>query len=475
VRAAIRDGSALVLAAFAALSVAPLVALLYRATSRGETLAGPSASLAIGDQYRYLDWVRQASDHVLIAGPGGSHVYFNPVFLISGLLVRAGVGIQLAYQLWLPVAIIVMFIGYRAFVWRRLEPGPARPVALALALMASSPLLPVLDYGGIVNKNGASQLVDVSTHLSSYWQAWGYFPTALALGLMALFLTRVDDEARSPAKLAALGATAALLDPWVGLTLAVLTVAVRRRRSWPWPLAAIVAALVYYAALARVDSGWSLSQLRTSFDPLAWTLPIVFGPLLIGTWLARRDRQQALLWLWLLVSGLLFCVLGAESRLTALEGASLPAAMLVVRGWRRFRLPRWAAVAGVALLLLPGAGYAGATLHDYVNDRYAPWALAPGELQALRAAAHAGGLVLTTEYLAPAAYVLTGHAASSSQTTEDMFAGKLTAAQVGALLAQMKPRVVIEDCGHGRVKLALLGYSARRYGCATLYRLNSGR
>jgi hypothetical protein len=470
-RAGFRDGSAAVLALFAALSVAPLAALLVRATSRGETFTGPGASLAIGDQYRYLDWIRQSSHHLLIAGPGGAHVYFNPVFLISGLLVRAGVGIQLAYQLWLPVAIVVMFIGYRAFVWRSLEPGKARPIALTLALMASSPFLPVLDYGKVVNKNGASQLVNVSTHLSPYWQVWGYFPTAIALGLMALFLARLNDAERArPGSMAALGFTVALLDPWAGLTVAVLTVAVRRR-SLPGPLVATIVPLIYYAALARVDSGWSLSQLRDSFAPLAWTLPIVFGPLLLGAWFARRDRGQSPLWLWLLISALLFCVLGSGARLTALEGASLPAAVLAVRGWHRLQLPAWVAALGVAVLLLPGAGYAGATLHDYVNDRYAPWALAGGELRALRAAAHLPGPVLTTAYLSAAAYPLTGHSAYRSFPKEKMFDGRLSPDRVAALLASLKPPVVISDCIPGRARLSLLGYTERRYGCARLYRL----
>jgi hypothetical protein len=300
---------------------------------------------------------------------------------------------------------------------------------------------------------------------------WGYFPTAIGLGLMALFLARLNDgEHARPGSMAALGFTVALLDPWAGLTLAVLTVAVRRR-SLPVRLIATIVPLIYYAALARVDPGWSLSQLRNSFAPLAWTLPIVFGPLLIGAWFARRDRGQALLWLWLLIGALLFCVLGSDARLTVLEGASLPAAVLAVRGCRGLRMPAWIAALGVAVLVLPGAGYAGATLHDYVNDRYAPWALAGGELRALRAAAHLPEPVLTTAYLSAAAYALTGHVAYWSFPSEKMFDGKLAPDKIAALLAALKPQVVINDCIPGRARLYLLGYTETRYGCAGLYRL----
>jgi hypothetical protein len=173
------------------------------------------------------------------------------------------------------------------------------------------------------------------------------------------------------------------------------------------------------------------------------------------------------------VCALLFCVLGNDARLIALEGASLPAAVLAVRGWRRLRWPAWVAALGIAVLLLPGAGYAGATLHDYVNDRYAPWALGGGELRALRAAAHLPEPLLTTAYLAPASYVLTGHLAYWNYASEMMFEGKLSPAKVYALFADLQPRVVIDDCEPGRVRLSLTGYSERRYGCAILYRRRS--
>jgi hypothetical protein len=52
-----------------------------------------------------------------------------------------------------------------------------------------------------------------------------------------------------------------------------------------------------------------------------------------------------------------------------------------------------------------------------------------------------------------------------------MFDGKLGPDTVAALLASLKPRVVINDCIPGRARLSLLGYTETRYGCARLYRL----
>ncbi len=72
---------------------------------------------------------------------------------------------------------------------------------------------------------------------------------------------------------------------------------------------------------------------------------------------------------------MIYVLLGAGARLTALEGTSLPLAILAVSGWQRLGLHAAASGLAIVLLLLPGAAYAGATFHDYVNDDYAPFTL----------------------------------------------------------------------------------------------------
>ena len=54
------------LAALAALSVAVLAAMLVRVWTKGGLVTGSDGLLVI-DQLQYLNWIRQAGDHVLIA------------------------------------------------------------------------------------------------------------------------------------------------------------------------------------------------------------------------------------------------------------------------------------------------------------------------------------------------------------------------------------------------------------------------
>jgi hypothetical protein len=186
------------------------------------------------------------------------------VFAISGLALLAGVSIQVAYQLWLPVAIVAPFAGYRAIVWRTLPVGRARPAALALALMGASPLIPVFEYGGITNRDQNSQMITWATHLPAYWQAWGYFPVALALALMPIYVLGIRDaligsdrRVAGPAstRLAFTGIAVALLSPQAGLVLAILTaifLAPRSRALAPG-LTGLLAPLASYLVLSLVS------------------------------------------------------------------------------------------------------------------------------------------------------------------------------------------------------------------------------
>src|SRR5947209_1358051 len=161
---------------------ATLVFVLPRSAIHGLHFAGPYAAYFAGDQLRYLAWIREAGLHGLIADPfraGAPHVYLQPLFLISGLLWRAGLSIQLAYLLWTPVALGALIWGYASFT-RRFLNGPDRAAGLALALLFFSPLVPLFDYGRIVNANGAYQLAIAAGHGATYWQAWGFLPTAIA-------------------------------------------------------------------------------------------------------------------------------------------------------------------------------------------------------------------------------------------------------------------------------------------------------
>lgn len=481
---------------FAGVCCFPLALMLHHAAGAGEAYSGVGGGLDLGDQYRYLAWIRDAAGNGLIggvAGPGATaHAYFSPLFLISGLLLLAGVAIQVANQLWLPVAIVAVFAGYRAFVWRMLPPGGGRPAALALALMGSSPLLPLLDYGHITDANQNWGMITLATHLAPYWQASGYFPIALALALVPVYVLGIrnalDGAAPRPAVIAAAGFTVALLSPPAGLMLALLTALFmwRNPRALAVPLVALLVPLIYYLVLSEVSADWSLGGLRNSFTLAStWTFLAVFGPVLVVAAYARprnRDPTDALLWCWLAASALVFAVLRAPDRLWALDGTSVPLAILAVKAWQRRHWP--SSVSGVALLLaiVPGAVYAAHTFRDYLNDDYGPFALKQGEVAALRALPR--GHVLATPYLSAAVPVFGGRSTTSPPllvrvpvlspaALDRLFDGRLNVATARPLVDSSGATAVLSDCRPGRAPLAPVlkprGFTERRFGCAAVW------
>jgi len=253
--------------------------------------------------------------------------------------------------------------------------------------------------------------------------------------------------------------------------------------------AATALPLVYYALLARADPQWSLSGLRISFaiGAMWWPLLAALAPLLlVGLPALRRPRQvsEQILLLWPLAVLAVYVVLGADSRLTALEGVSLPLSILAVRDWRRISVRPAAGIAAVVLAIVPGIVYSAATEHDELGDRSAPYALSRGEQDALDVLGHARGRVLTTPYLAFALPGLTGRMSVidplvgqltwTPARLDALFDGRAAKTQAQALIEQSEITIVISDCLPGRADLTgtlrPLGFQKRRYGCAAVYR-----
>ncbi len=277
--------------------LATLAFVVSYAAAHGLHFEGPYAGLFAGDQLRYLAWIRDAGLHALIADPfrpRAPHLYLQPLFLISGLLWRAGLSLQLSYLVWTPIALLTLIWGYASFTGRFFA-GREWAAALALALLFFSPLVPLFDYGGVVDANGANYLVIAAGHGAPYWQAWGFLPTVIALGLMPGFvLGLVSSDARrgSLAGTAAAGLLVAWLHPWGGLELLLMVAGLamlRWRQSRQvrgaicglvTPGLAVAAPLVYYAVLAGVDPAWSLSDLREGTADPIWPLLVAYLPLL---------------------------------------------------------------------------------------------------------------------------------------------------------------------------------------------------
>src|SRR5437867_3865536 len=141
-RSACRHHAPVVIALVAS-SIGPIIVLVVRARINHGTWTGAFAPFGGDDQLRYLAWIRDAGAHGLIANPFGGdpsgHVYLNPLFLFSGIATRIGASSQLAYVLWLPVAVGALYGGYAAYVRRLVPPGRMATAALVLALFYVTP------------------------------------------------------------------------------------------------------------------------------------------------------------------------------------------------------------------------------------------------------------------------------------------------------------------------------------------------
>ena len=105
-------------------ALAPLAAAVIHVAAHGGVLTGTNGSDYF-DQFQYLAWIRDSGDHLLasnlwVIGPT-PHDYLHPMYVISGLLWRLGLSIQLAYLIWTPIALVVLFIGSAAYTRRLLQ------------------------------------------------------------------------------------------------------------------------------------------------------------------------------------------------------------------------------------------------------------------------------------------------------------------------------------------------------------------
>ena len=104
-----------------------------------------AASAAAQDSMQYLAWATDAAHHGLIANlygfNNGGHVFFHPIWLVTGLLhVDAGVSYPLLLGLWQAAALILLVIVLRRYAQLVLgNDGRARAISLTLALFLVSP------------------------------------------------------------------------------------------------------------------------------------------------------------------------------------------------------------------------------------------------------------------------------------------------------------------------------------------------
>jgi hypothetical protein len=491
----------------------PILFLLLKSRNEDSVWGGAWAPLTPADQYRYLAWIRDAGDHLLISNQFGpespSHIYLQPMFALSGLAWKLGIDLRLAYLLWLPVCLGVLVYGFKAYVARNVEGEWARRSALVIALFYFTPLLPILDYGGVFNRDQNWFSTIAAADLAPYWQAWGYLPTLAALGLMPVYLLGLDailNSSRGSLRMkvsraawsAAAGTGVAWLHPWAGLTLVLVTgglVAWDRfaRRNLPLilPAVATIVPLAYYSVLSRTPD-WELSQLRFTWERPAWAVIFALAPMLPFVAVALRAPgwpvQRRAVVLWPLAAAGAYFLTGRQGP-PALAGATLPLAILCVQGWQRLGLPSAFAGTLVFLAVVPGIAYSAHTFFDYVRVDQVPYVLRPDDLAAVRHAGSPppGGSVVTSPYLGTVVPAYSGRStwvafsglgtesARRAPYVESFLEGRLTRPQARALISVSSARYVLVDCRHrATLSSALAPTWVARFGCATVYRIPPG-
>jgi hypothetical protein len=479
----------------------------------GGDLVG-AEGFVIADQMQYFTWVRQASEHVLIANQfdmrPDSHSFLHPGVLASGGLSALGLSVPLAYLVWKPIGLLVFFWGARSYVHRLVAGIWERRAALVLAIFFIPPAVGAWAlfeesgsarglYDALGGGETSGTLDFIAQQLWPPGQLWGYLLNAVALGVMPLAFLWAE-RAIGEARAGTVGggttalATAGVLvvtwfHPWQGaavvgiLGLAALWHVWAREASvgevvralWV-PVAVTLALLLYFSILTRADAAWAIYEDGNDDLPRwpAWTIAVSLGPLVLPALLAYRGRaadfQERILRLWPVVALMVYLAPVGFFPFHAFTGLAIPLSVLAVRGAAPYlarmqdrRLGAALAVAAVVLLIVPGTvdRLRKARTAVVTNPAYR---LEPGErdaLESLEDDPHAGG-VLAPGDLGQLVPFMTGRETwlgtmswtpdfeARRQAVDDLFAGRSSPAEARRLLRSSGARYLLSGCGEGR-------------------------
>jgi hypothetical protein len=527
---------AVLLAGLAAWALFPLVLLLVHAGQLHARFTGADGLIGAdgvlgADQLQYLAWARDAGAHGGLASDlfsfsQGGHVYLQPLFAISGALWRLGVSLPLAYLLWKAVAIVAL--GLAAVAWaRRFFAGElaARAGVVTISLFLCTPLAALYSWTQWASSSFRFSLYLLGDELLPADKLWGYTASAIGLALVPVALLATERALQpgpglgsttatsrrrgaSPARrrtvavrpliVAALAAlVASWLHPWQGITLGVIYVGlavVRRLRGWAALAVPAMGAglpLLYYALLSHHDAAWRLAGQHEVIARLpAIVLLAGFGPLaLIAACGVRRPDgeliEQALL-LWV---GACFVTYFANDAFAphALQGLSLPFAVLAVRGWRRLRVPAVLGVAALALITIPGLAFNARKFVRTANSsKLVQYYLPQSDARALDWVSRHGppGGVLAPTPFASVVPSQTGRAVwvghgywsrdypTQSRQADRLFGGHMPAAASRAFVSSTGASILISDCRHPADltdKLRVATRAVHQFGCARVY------
>ena len=527
------------LAGLAVWALFPLVLLLVHSGHLHARFTGADGLIGAdgvlgADQLQYLAWVRDAGAHGGLASDlfsfsEGGHVYLQPLFAISGALYRLGLSLPVAYLLWKAVAIVAM--GLAAVAWARrffADELAARASAVTISLFLCTPLAALYSWTQWASSSFRFSLYLLGDELLAADKLWGYIASAIGLALVPVALlateralrpgpgsagttggrhgpgrARHDSVAARPLILAALASlVASWLHPWQGITLGLIFVGlavVRRLRGWAALAVPAIGAglpLLYYDLLSHHDAAWRLAGQHEVIARLpAIVLLAGFGPLaLIAAFGVRRPDgdliEQALL-LWM---GACFVTYFANDAFAphALQGLSLPFAVLAVRGWRRLRLPAALGAAAVALITIPGLAFNARKFVRTANSsKLVQYYLPQSDAQALDwVSRHGppGGVLAPTPFAAvvpsqTGRAVWVGHGywsrdyPAQARQADRLFGGHMPAAAARAFVGSTGASILVSDCRHRADLTRKLGTDLRavhQFGCARVYVIKPG-
>lgn len=447
----LRDSDAFVLAGLVLWLVLGLALAIRLTTRLGGAFTGVLTAPS-DDTFQYLSWVRDAGLHGLIGDNfqlGPAHYDFlQPMFVISGLLWRAGLSLPVAYLLWAPVAIVLTWWSFRRFVRHHLA-GWSAAAALVLGLSYMSPLSLWAFYRGSPSFAG---MIPLGWEMTSITAIWGYLPRVIAVACVPVLLlcleTAVDSRSglsdrrvrRSVLVAAAAAGVASWLHPWQGaIALSIIAgiaawggPTLRRVRVLAGPALAAALPLAYYLALGHFDTNWATADAQNVIPRFSWDaqaacfLPLVV-PALLGV---RRSLPMStgrrLLLLWTAACTIGYLVTPVFST-HMLNGVTLPLGILAVQGVnssRGQRLRSRLAPDGLRLRLLVACA-AGLVASSTLPGLYLYLRFIHGSelstssgmtfnqqddraLSYLDTTRVAGG-VLASPYIAPSVPALTGH------------------------------------------------------------------
>ena len=504
-------------------SFVPIALLAYHTLVHGGVLSGSDGPLAGADQLFYMDSIRQSAQHVLIgdnfALALGQRVFLNPLYLVAGVVWLIGVPLQAAFWSLNLLAAPALALGTVAVAGRALPPGRGRVAAVAIALFYFSPVLPLLRWTGTGSALTHYALLIPTGESMPAWQLWGYPHAGVTTGALAaslLAMVTLAIRLRAPGRklvdvrrlliaTSLAGCLVGWLHPWQGATLIgvsiVLAIDTRSRRvaaALAVPALATGAPMVYEYILSRTDAAWRVDSIQNAagHDPL-WMLLAALLPLAIpaafGVRALAAGPLRTVLIAWP-VTGLVVYYATDQFPYHALQGLSIPMAVLAVAGWQRYARGRpvalsYAAVLAATAITVPGAIYELQTFHDSERTGAAPYWFTPPDHAALAYLDRlkAPGAVLATQYLGLAVPAFTGRRTWVGDYTwtpqftvravlaEQLMAGELSPAQARRVVESVGARYVLTDCATpapllGRW-LGPLVVSRRSFGCATVYEL----